>query len=626
MLARVREAFRGVVLAAALCLSCTSNEDSGQVSSVENRTGFAFSRPRGFYTEPFDLTVAHSSERLVRYTLDGSDPRSSKSALEAPLPLKLRIDPASPMQRQVAPAVVVRAAPAKDASAGAVATHTYLFIERVRDLSPDGKAPGASWPAPRGAGDDAQRFDYGMDPEVYESPAYDPLLERALLALPSVSLVSDLEHFFDASTGIYTHPGERGDAWERPASVELLSPTSSFQANAGVRIRGGFSRSENNPKHGLRLLFRGVYGTPKLHYPLFDDEGAAEFDKLDLRTSQNYSWHFGGSDSHASTMNRDVFSRDLQRAMGRPYTRSRYYHLYLNGVYWGLYQSQERVSAEYGQTYFGGAEADYDVIKVDRSDQAAIEATDGTLEAWRRVWQLCEQGFEGDASYGMLEGRDAEQRPLATLPVLVDVDNLIDFMLVIFYTGNFDGPTSKYFQNQRPNNFYALKNRNDAKRGFVFFAHDNEHSLQAKAIAVTSGVSEDRVNIGANQGATNREGVPDGSYQMRVASFESFHPQWLHQRLSANAKYRARFAERARRLLEGAGLLTAAKATALFDARVAEIDLAVIAESARWGDMTVTRPRTRDVEWLTAVKDVREGFFPKRSAIVIEQLRRAGLY
>ena len=34
-------------------------------------------------------------------------------------------------------------------------------------------------------------------------------------------------------------------------------------------------------------------------------------------------------------MLRDVWSRDTQRDMGRPYTRSRYYHLYLNGLYWG---------------------------------------------------------------------------------------------------------------------------------------------------------------------------------------------------------------------------------------------------------------------------------------------------
>jgi hypothetical protein len=65
-------------------------------------------------------------------------------------------------------------------------------------------------------------------------------------------------------------------------------------------------------------------------------------------------------------MNRDVFSRDLQREMGVPYTRSRYYHLYLDGVYWGLFQAEERPDAWFAETYLGGEREDYDVVKVER--------------------------------------------------------------------------------------------------------------------------------------------------------------------------------------------------------------------------------------------------------------------
>jgi hypothetical protein len=135
----------------------------------------------------------------------------------------------------------------------------------------------------------------------------------------------------------------------------IADGTAGFQANAGVRIRGGFSRKPDNPKHAFRFIFRSDYGTPKLLYPLFGGEGAGSFDKIDLRTSQNYSWSVdGGADFSENIMNRDVFSRDLQRELGRPYTRSRYYHLYINGVYWGLFQSQERSEAKYAATYFGG--------------------------------------------------------------------------------------------------------------------------------------------------------------------------------------------------------------------------------------------------------------------------------
>lgn len=51
-------------------------------------------------------------------------------------------------------------------------------------------------------------------------------------------------------------------------------------------------------------------------------------------------------DTH-NTFLRDIFSRDTQRDMGQPYTRGKYYHLYLNGMYWGLFQTEERPDADY---------------------------------------------------------------------------------------------------------------------------------------------------------------------------------------------------------------------------------------------------------------------------------------
>ena len=36
--------------------------------------------------------------------------------------------------------------------------------------------------------------------------------------------------------------------------------TKGFQINAGIRIRGGYSRSTGNPKHAFRLFFRQEYG------------------------------------------------------------------------------------------------------------------------------------------------------------------------------------------------------------------------------------------------------------------------------------------------------------------------------------------------------------------------------
>jgi hypothetical protein len=476
-----------------------------------------------------------------------------------------------------------------------------------------------------------------MDPDIVDSPAYRDDIIPALLDLPSVSLVTDLDNLFDQDYGIFVNalmkgedpdPGDFVENWERPGSFEILDPDGDdgMQANAGVRIRGGYSRNDSNPKHAFKLYFRGHYGVDKLHYPLFGDEGADEFDRIDLRTSGNYSWSFDGSAENraVNTMNRDVFSRDLQRELGQPYTRSRYYHLYLNGVYWGLFQSQERAEAAFANTYFGGDKEEYDVIKSNKlgDNEVVIEINEGDENTWREVWDRAERGLASDEDYYALEGRDADGERDPDMKVHVDIDNLIDLMLVTFFTGNFDGTTSSFFDNKMPNNFFAITSRTDKDRGFVFFAHDNEHTLRIDEGYMCVGIDEDRVNIAE----VNYNGL------MQVDDFIRFHPQWLHHRLTENARYRERFAERAKEVLED-GPMTPSQAASLFEARAQEIDLAIIAESARWGDAQAASdffggggPMTKNDHWVPAVDRILNQYFPRRTDLVIGQLRDAGLY
>lgn len=58
--------------------------------------------------------------------------------------------------------------------------------------------------------------------------------------------------------------------------------------------------------------------------------------------------------------------------------------------------------------------------------------------------------------------------------------------------------------------------------------------------------------------------------------------------------------------------------------RARELDLAIIAESARWGGHRRTIPYTRDKDWLEEQQRLRTNWFPQRTGIVLEQLRNAG--
>jgi hypothetical protein len=73
--------------------------------------------------------------------------------------------------------------------------------------------------------------------------------------------------------------------------------------------------------------------------------------------------------------------------------------------------------------------------------------------------------------------------------------------------------------------------------------------------------------------------------------------------------------------------MTSESATVLFQTRADEIDLAIITESARWGDaQRPDKPRTKNEDWLPAIERVKQGFFPERTSMVVSQLEAAGLY
>jgi hypothetical protein len=569
------------------------------------------SAEKGFYTEPFDVTISSPIQDMnIYYTLDGSDPATSASAQMLLSPAIVRIDPESTQNRGKTPGVVLRARAKKEGyKFSETATRTYLFINKIGIQT---AFPGHDWPK---SNINNQQIDLLVDNRILNDSRYENMIDDALTEIPSFSVVTDNKNLFDPLDGIYVNSwNARGLDWERPVSVELINPngTDGFQIDAGLRIRGGWSRNNFFPKHAFRLFFRKEYGEGKLKFPLFEKEGVDEFDKVDLRCAQNYSWSKPDpGEAQYYTFTRDVFSRDVQRAMGDPYTRSRYYHLYLNGLYWGLYQTQERSEANFASSYFGGTDDDYDVIK--KADTGGIEATDGNLETWQAVWDLCLLGFTENINYYKLQGLDATGKRDPSLKVMVDIDNLINYMNVIFYTGNFDAPVSSFMQNKGPNNFYAIYNKTD-DQGFQFFAHDNEHTLLIDPNSVSSGIYENRVNIGSI----------DPYMRMEVFSFNNFQPQWLHFKLCQNAEYRMRFADIAYKFYYNNGILTPAKTAQLFRNRSLEIDTAVIAESARWGDVA-GGPYTKDDNWVSVVNRTLNEYFPQRTDIVINQLKDEGL-
>ena len=551
----------------------TGNPLLGMVEGVD------FNEPAGYKRRAFDLTLhTPTAGAKIYYTLDGTLPtRESLSYTNS-----IRIDKIT----------FLRAIAVKEGYVDSlVTTRTWLFMDEV--LSQPTGTPGG-WPSSYAVNN--HKMEYGMNSSVVRNNR--TAIRTGMTNIQTISLVTDLKNLFDSKTGIYVNPGQHGVGWERPVSMELIDPRGGpeFQIEAGLRIRGAYSRSSSNPKHSFRLFFRNSYGG-KLEFPLFEDEGADIFEKVDLRTSQNFSWSF--ESSPYNTFIRETFSRDSQRDFNMPYTRSRYYHLFINGQYWGLYQTQERSEADYAETYFGGQSSDWDCIKTSQPGYRT-EASDGNMNAFSDLYNIAvKQGFSGlyATNYYWIKGVNPDGSRIPESPVYLDEDNLISYMLITYFARDPDCPVAV---NSHANNLYGLYNRVNPT-GFKWFKHDGEHSMAAnRSYPVTTDLT---------------------AHGWHLNTLANFTPMRLHQKLMDHPDYKMRWVDTVQKeMLNPGGALSLTNSLIRWNQRQAEIDEAIILESARWG-----HGRTRD-DWLRECDYTKNSFIALSAEYLMKNLKSRGWF
>jgi len=622
----------------ALSYLTTATPGAFNVSAPYNRVApILVNIDHGFFTtsQSVQLTCG-TAGATIYYTFDGSIPKAGNPAAASGT---------SPVNLTINSTRIIRAVGVKSGFDNSDPfTRTYIFLADVITQSSNGAAPVIANPAgatqtttvwPTGP-INGQILDYGMDPAVVNSPTYSGTIINDLKSIPTISVVTDKENLFNASYGIYVNPGADGDSadpsypdpisppqqWERRASIELINPDGStgFQANCGIRTRGGFSRSTDNPKHGIRFFFRDEYGTSKLQYPLnqkapFGSNAATEYTKFDLRCSNNYSWSFQGDGN--GIFIQDPVNRDMQLAMGQPSSHGSFYHLYLNGQYWGLYNVDERPEANFGASYFGGDSSEYDTIKIDPDNGYNLEATDGDANAWAAYWTLADQTLRnasGDvaknAVYQQMKGNNPDGTANPAYPVYLDDVNLIDEMLIIYYGGNLDALISAFLSNTSANNVFSVRSRLGTSGGWKGILHDSEHTL---------------LNTGEDR--TGPWTAGDSTAQGAATALSKSSQQYVFQQLVANSTdFRALFTDLVYKHMANGGVLTPTGALAIFNARATEIDRAVVGESARWGNAKTANALTRDGNWAPAISNVRSNYLPARTNAVLTQFRNRGWY
>ena len=544
-----------------------------------------FSVDRGLYDEPFDVTITCNTPGAeIRYTLDGRTPTATTGILYTGA-------------IHVATTTTLRAAAFKSGYvASPVDTQTYLFLADVvhQPVYPAGfptewrNSSGSLLPGNPSA-------DYAMDPEVVNDPAYSATIIDDLKSLPALSLVMSVDDWFGSGAikGIYVNPtsqdasGAPVKLWERAMSMELLyaDGTVALQWDGGVQIHGGASRTpSNNAKHSFTLTFNNRY-EGDLVYPLFGDDAAGQFEGLALRAGYNNTWtHWDTNQRLRGIYTQDAWGSDLQAAMGDPAQHGRFVHLYLNGLYWGVYDLTEFPSASFAASYQGGDEDDYDTIKV--SATGPVVAADGNMDAWNAMFALANAGLATPEAY-------------AAIQQYLDLPNFVDYMIGKFYAGDDDWDHHNWIAvrhsrlNGVPDNTLG---------GFQFFNWDGERVLEnANYNNLTT---ENNANCPSRLFQQLRERRVPPVLGRPVARAPV-------QRRSAHSRQCGRPVLR----------------------RMAEVDRAVVGESARWGDwrrdVLVNGPAalyTRDVHWVAYRDSTLNNFFPARTATFLNNNRSASLY
>lgn len=543
-----------------------------------------FSLPHGLYDES-SINVAITptdTNAEVYYTIDGSMPTTKSIRYTRSLILDKT--------------TLLRAIEVVGGKQSAITTASYILVTSILNQPNNPEGYPTEWGRyTQYAG--TAIADYEMDPEMTNDPLLRPKIIEGLRQLPILSVVTDKDNLFshennDETGGIYIFTGPpvgdaTGNGWTRQCSAELFGGPQKHDLtiDCGLKLHGGHGRlAEKNPKHSFRLQFKKTYGPSSLEYAVFGKGEPDKFDQLVLRCHFGNSWqHWSEGNRQKAQYTRDVWARRMQRKMGHVAVNALYIHLFLNGMYWGVYNIAERVDDTFGKNHLGGKKADYDVIKIEEEMGNHIEAAEGTLDAWNEMMQ-CVRAVAGksvdltpDAAYEKLD-------------TLLDKDNFIDYMIINQYAGNTDWDH---------HNWYAIR-RNHNKEGFKFLCWDSEIIFEQP-----------------NENVVTKHNT-DG-------------PTEIFNALLKNEDFARRYLRRAKELLTDDGLLGQQSVVQVWDSLYSTISTAIYDEAARWGDYRRDVPSgygyasimyTVDDTYMAERTRLQNEYFPVRTSNVLSQIIR----
>jgi hypothetical protein len=362
-----------------------------------------------------------------------------------------------------------------------------------------------------------------------------------------------------------------GRGWIRPGSVEYFNSDIKdglldFQANCGLKIHGGATRTRmKTEKHSFKIDFKSEYGPSKLKQQLFGLFSPDQYDWFILR---------GGFDRRLGQQILDPWAKSTMRDMGQYAARSKFVHVYLNGLYWGMYNMCEQMDENCMRDNLGGNDDDYDILK----DYYEVEA--GNTVAWDKLVTMAGDNIKDPENYQKLLGNNANGTTNPGYENMLNAESLIDYIMMNMYAGTADWDY---------HNWVAARRRTESE-GFHFLVWDAEGVYR----------NNDNVSWIINAGEENR-------------------PTGVFHDLIENDQFKNLFISHVNKHFFEGGALTPDPRLKTYEKWLDEIDTALIADQARWvwdpGDI-----------WNTSYHTFIYDYFPPRTELVFKQFILTGLY
>lgn len=632
------------------------SDTPGAANAASGVTGFCadtvFSVDRGFYDAPFTLTITCATPgATIAWTVNGNTPTPAHGT-QVPAP-----DAATPPSATISVngTTIIRARAWKTGLGSSDAdTHTYIFPAEVLTQSGPLASMGLTandthpWGTTGGSLRSPAGPDWEVDPEIVNhATVANRFTADDLKRMPVVSVVTPWREAFGpnstapdyaatpvANRGFYTgsEVGVANEGADRYGSMELINPDGDpvspnarrgFQVDGNVHVFGGTSQQRwKSYKLSMRFKAQQTVATD-----IYGDDAAQEQDLFILDARLNQAWvHPDAAQRTMGDYVRDHVMADLQNRMGGLSFHSRPVHLFLNGLYWGLYILHEKPDERFIADYSGGDQEDWDIFKhnggngVDGanlySNVIATAPIDPALALGSTANATVSPYFNSTALRNFEDlldlvglGRVAPnpapvltgQTEYEAVAAKLDVPQFIDYMLLNFVGGNTDWAHKNLYASYRRSGPLGTTGK------WRWHSWDAEHVFKATGDNVT-------------------------------ARNDTYGPTAIHQKLLVNAEYKLAWADAVqRRIFNGGlpgkdGILGTLGLQSAFGQRFAEIEpWGVRGESARWGDNRAdTAPYTYAAAWTTEKNRILTSICPARggtgTGTVVAQLRTAGLY